>query len=389
MAASKSPRKLIVLCDGTGNQIDSRQSNVLRLYRMLKKNAAQRVFYDPGIGSISSTEDWTRWKANTESVLALITGYGLDRNVLNAYEFLRREYLRGDEIYLFGYSRGAYTVRVLAGFINAVGILHKDQQHLLNYAFRAYKQISEGGQFDTIRQFERILRPHRPPIRFMGLWDTVSSVIIPRSDRLYLPARRQLAYTERNPSVETVCHAFAIDEQRRMFRPYLWREGQDYWGGPFKPKDPERIKAQQLAEVWFPGVHSDVGGGYVDEESGLSLLSLRWMTEQLGDLVGINAASRKMIFGGNGEAAQTEADATAMMHDSMSLPWSVLEYLPKSVKYREQSHLRALLGCYVPAREARYIPGHADLHWSVRARMNLLPDYRPVNLPGYNGADAL
>ncbi len=376
MPIRKTPRKLVILCDGTGNQIDSRQSNVLRLYKLLKKNKDQRVFYDPGIGAISSTEDWARWKANTESVLSLVTGYGLDRNVLTAYQFLSKAYVSGDEIYMFGYSRGAYTVRVLAGFINAVGILHPDQQHLTEYAFKAYKQISEDGQFDSVRQFERILRPQRPVIRFLGLWDTVSSILVPRSDRFYLPARRQLAYTERNPSVQTVCHAVAIDEQRRMFRPYLWREGEEFWSGPFRPKDPDKISAQELKQVWFPGVHSDVGGGYPDDESGLSLLSLEWMIEQLADHLAVNQhAVRKIV---------TASDPAAIMHDSMSLPWAMLEYLPKSVRNREQSHLRSILGCYVPARELRRLPPDAELHWSVEERIKAIAHYRPKNLTGYN-----
>lgn len=377
MPIRKTPRKLVILCDGTGNQIDSRQSNVLRLYKLLTKNKDQRVFYDPGIGTISSTEDWARWKANTESVLSLVTGFGLDRNVLAAYEFLSKTYSSGDEIYLFGYSRGAYTVRVLAGFINAIGILHPDQQHLTEYAFRAYKQISEDGQFDIVRQFERILRPQRPAIRFLGLWDTVSSVLVPRSDRFYLPARRQLAYTERNPSVQTVCHAVAIDEQRRMFRPYLWREREEFWGGPFKPKDPYKITPQELKQVWFPGVHSDVGGGYPDEESGLSLLSLQWMSEQLSGHLAINAQALAKV-------SNAGADPAASMHDSMSLPWAMLEYLPKSVRNREQSQLRSILGCYVPARELRRLPTDAELHWSVAARIKACADYRPANLAGYN-----
>ena len=379
VAAKRTPRKLVVLCDGTGNQIDSSQSNVLRLYRVLSKSAGQRVFYDPGIGTAGSSEDWVRWKSNTERVLGLATGYGLDENVLNAYRFLLREYRPGDELYFFGFSRGAYTVRVLAGFINAIGLLHSDQQHLLSYAYNAYKRISDKNSFDDVRQFERILRPHRPTIRFLGLWDTVSTILVPRKDRFYLPATRQLAYTERNPSVQQVCHALAIDERRRMFRPYLWKQEQEYWGGPFPTKNKEQVTAQQVQQVWFPGVHSDIGGGYTEQESGLAKLSLVWMVEQLGDLLGFSQRGLNQHAHGKGKGF-IEPSALADIHNSMNKGWSALEYLPKASRHREDATRRTLLGWYLPGNEPRLLPSDAQLHSSVGQRMRECSRYRPANV---------
>lgn len=379
MSTPRRPRRLVILCDGTGNQIASAQSNVLRLYQVLKKSTQQRVYYDPGIGTVDSSEDWIRWKANTERVLGLVTGYGLDTNVLNAYQFLLSEYKASDELYFFGFSRGAYTVRVLAGFINAIGLLHTDQQHLQRYAFGAYKRISEDGRFDNVRLFERILRPRRPPIKFLGLWDSVSTILVPRSDRLYLPARRQLAYTARNPSVEIVCHALAVDERRRMFRPYLWSDGQEYWGGPFKPKDSAAITAQKTSQVWFPGVHSDVGGGYPEQESGLAKLSLQWMVEQLNGLLEINQATFNRIVLGESKT-HVAPDAMAPMHNSMNRGWHALEYLPKMAKHKEFQKGREPLGCYLPLAEPRCIPAHTELHKSVRIRMVENESYRPENV---------
>lgn len=376
-----------MLCDGTGNQIDSSPSNVLRLYRVLNKNAQQRVYYDPGVGTVGASEDWVRWKSNTERVLGLATGYGLDNNVLNAYRFILREYKRGDELYFFGFSRGAYTVRVLAGFINALGLLHSDQQHLLSYAFNAYKQISEDGQFAHVRQFERILRPHRPAIRFLGLWDTVSSILVPRKDRFYWPATRQLAYTERNPSVQQVRHALAIDERRRMFRPYLWRQNQAYWGGPFAPRGKQPAPAQDVQQLWFAGVHSDIGGGYSEAESGLAKLSLQWMVAEIGELLHFSqTAVSQHVLGavpGNNKgkgAALAAPDALAPMHNSMNRAWAALEYLPKARKHLEHPQRRDLLGLYLPASEPRTLPTGAQLHPSVLQRMAEHSHYAPANV---------
>src|SRR5260370_37148850 len=108
-------KNISLLCDGTGNEIEANLSNVLKLFRILRKNDEQIVFYDPGVGTISSNDPWSRWKSDALGVWGLLTGYGLDENVLDAYHFLVDTYGEGDRIYLFGFSRGAYTVRVLAG----------------------------------------------------------------------------------------------------------------------------------------------------------------------------------------------------------------------------------------------------------------------------------
>ena len=110
-------KNLVVCCDGTGNEIEEHQSNVLKLYRVLKKSAEQRVFYEPGIGTMGADNQWTRLKQGVEKIAGLALGYGLDRDVLNAYEFLAKNYMPGDAIFLFGFSRGAYTARVLAAML--------------------------------------------------------------------------------------------------------------------------------------------------------------------------------------------------------------------------------------------------------------------------------
>ena len=110
-------RNLIVLCDGTNNQVSGNNTNVLKLFRIIDKMSEQRVFYDPGIGTIGNLNAWTVFKQKFWSVIGLMTGYGLDDNILAGYRFLVENWREGDRIFLFGFSRGAYTVRALAGLM--------------------------------------------------------------------------------------------------------------------------------------------------------------------------------------------------------------------------------------------------------------------------------
>ena len=123
-------RKLVVLLDGTGNEIKSNLSNVLKFYMCLRKDDLQRVYYDPGVGTIGTPGWWDQLKVKIQGLLGLALGYGLDENVLDAYSWLARNWEPGDEIYLHGFSRGAYTARVLAGFIHMCGLLRPDQLDL-------------------------------------------------------------------------------------------------------------------------------------------------------------------------------------------------------------------------------------------------------------------
>jgi len=374
-------RNLVICCDGTGNEINDRHSNVLKLYRVLARTDEQRVFYDPGVGTLAALNDWARFRQNTEKVAGLALGYGLDQNVLDAYRFLVENYEDGDRIFMYGFSRGAYTIRVLAGFINVIGLLSPEQIHLCRHALVAYKQISDRDSFDRTRVYERVLRPTRPPIRFLGLWDTVSSIIVPRRDRLYLPSLHKLAYTARNPSVQTVRHALAIDERRRMFRPYLWNEGDEYWGGPFRSNNPV---AQDVQQVWFAGVHSDIGGGYPEKQSGLSKISLKWMIDESPKELKVVTSSMNQIVGGqkrkgsSHEYAKPESDA--QIHDSMNLGWMPLEWLPKRARPDRWKGRKSILGFYLPRSEPRTLPENANVHPSVEERISEVAGYEPANV---------
>ena len=378
-------RNLIVCCDGTGNEIKENQSNVLKLYRLVKKNADQIAFYDPGVGTISDSSPWDRFKNKAKGVFGLATGYGLDKNVLEAYRFLARNYQDGDKIYLFGFSRGAYTVRVLAGFLNMVGLLDTNNENLFGYALTAYKQASAKNNFSIAWRVQRIMQSRPVTIHFMGCWDTVSSVIVPRPDRWYLPSLEKLPYTITNPCVKTFRHAMAIDERRRMFRLLAWKKSQPFKPTPFAGED--HIKDQDIKQVWFAGVHSDIGGGYPEKESGAAKIPLKWMMAEAEDS-GLRFRERmrkKIVDGQNieGESIRyTAPDPNADLHDSMNWAWRVLEWLPKSARLKEWKSRKTVAGMYLPRSEPRILGETPLIHESVRQRSTYCSTtpYAPVNL---------
>ena len=291
-------RNIIICCDGTGNEISENISNVLKLYRCLRKTEKtqprQLVFYDPGVGTLERPDPWHKLKQDFNAILGLATGYGLDDNVLATYAFLVHTYQAGDQIYLFGFSRGAYTVRVLAGLIHKVGLITPEQVNLAGSGLIAYKQFSSDeapklraslksltdvataedaapqSAFDNAAQFARITSTRWPTIRFVGVWDTVASVIVPRADRFYLPSLEELAFTIVNPSVQTFRQAISIDERRCMFRLKKWYAPQTFKHNRFNDAHAE---PQDILQVWFAGVHADIGGGYPEKESGLVEIS--------------------------------------------------------------------------------------------------------------------
>lgn len=397
-------KNIVICCDGTGNEIGETMSNVLKLFRILTKSAKQRVYYNPGVGTIGQQNAWQRFKQQTRGVFGLATGYGLDDDVLAAYRFLCANYESGDKIYLFGFSRGAYTIRVLAGFINVIGLLRSDQLNLAPYAFSAYKNsssresiigpngdASDDAQSDVSSpavdpalaaawHFSRVAGGYAVPIEFIGVWDTVASIIVPRWERLSL-GLQALRYTRTNPRVKTFRQAIAIDERRRMFRLNSWTSPQMFRPNPF---DANSEIAQDIRQVWFAGVHADVGGGYREIESGLSKFPLLWMIEQ-GAAAGViinRAMVNHLVLGRPRKGSNhvyVPPSATGVLHDSMTLAWRLLEYWPKNARWREWPLRSVFAGLYFPQAEPRVIPDGALIHRSVLERRRLMPNYRPEN----------
>jgi uncharacterized protein (DUF2235 family) len=381
-------RTILILCDGTSNQISGHRSNILRLYGTLTKSPDQLVYYDPGVGTFEAGNAWSEIYRKIHVVWGMATGWGIDRNVLETYEFLVQnltgvpdEKLPEVNLVFAGFSRGAYTVRVLAGFLTAFGLLRPENLNLLPSAYQAYKRLGRaiGGPFEGTRAafeglafFRRMTQPRALPVAALALFDTVSSVVEPNGFRLVL---RKHAYTASNPGVRAVRHAVAIDERRRHYRPRLWDKGD--FRPPAAPRQPQDVK-----EVWFVGAHGDVGGGYSETESGLAKIPLHWMIEELKGLgVAFDQPLVNQLVLGRGKKKYAAPDPIAQCHDEMRGVFRLLEYLPQKVAPKEPVTLRLAFGIAIPKPAPRTIPRHAVIHHSAEDRANQLPDYRPENLP--------
>ena len=389
------PKNIIILCDGTSNEISEDRTNILRLFGALTRDNKQIVFYDPGVGTFGAANAWSYYYRKFHEIWGLATGWGLDKNVKDCYRFLVEHYDDGtrqkgpkaepDRIYIFGFSRGAYTARVLAGFIHAIGLIRPININLLDYAYRAYKGVSDDRRktsnsddvFAEVRLYERILAPRRPAIRCLGLFDTVSSVI---EWGRFGPRLRSHAYTKTNQSVESVRHAVAIDERRTMFQPQLWPAGKDYWGGPFRSKEPA---PQDVKEIWFSGVHGDVGGGYPEKVSGLAKIPLAWMIDETKKL-GLSYKTRTIndiVLGKNKAKDHVKPDPLSAPNRSMNFAWRIIELLPRRVPKSRETKRPSLFGWYFPMSERRWIPDSACVHKSVFERRGTSNDYQQPNIP--------
>ncbi|RWX78590.1 DUF2235 domain-containing protein [Neorhizobium lilium] len=380
-------KNIVILFDGTSNEIATDRTNILRLFGTLEHSDRQLVYYDPGVGTFGADESWSSLARDSAEIWGLATGWGLDHNVKEAYRFLVENYEAGavdsdnqdrDRIYIFGFSRGAYTARVLAGFIHAFGLTKPQYLNLLDYAYRAYKALpskGKGSAVEKMRLYDKTLDNDRPSIKLLGLFDTVASVIEPGHGRLQMKTHR---YTHENPSVEWVRHAIGIDERRTMFRPELWAPGQLYQGAPDTPQTPQNFR-----EVWFAGVHGDVGGGYPERESPQIKIPLDWMIRETGPtgLLYRQNVINKIVLGQDPASPEyVRLDPVWPLHDSMRKAWPLLEWVPRRVPETSWRRRNSLKGHYIPMRDPRLIPPNALIHDSVRERLGT-GSYNPPNLP--------
>ena len=353
-------RNLVVCCDGTGNKYGDCNSNVVKLYGVLVDDERQRCYYHPGVGTEGSPTSHNKLDELWSTLMGLAFGAGLLRYVGDAYRFLMNEYREGDRIYLFGFSRGAYTVRALSGMLSMYGLLHSGNDGLIPYIIRLFarKTRSANGMqqvFDIASGFKKTFsRDVR--IHMVGVWDTVSSVGI-IWDPLKLP------YTARNPSMDHGRHAVSIDERRCFFRNNLW-------GVPYS--------GQSIKQVWFPGVHSDVGGSYPQVQSGLSQAALQWMLCEampLGLLIDPQKANKAL--GRVPPPPPVAPDPAQRIHDSLEGAWWLLEVLP----HRYYDFATQKLKWKIPLGMSRQIPPGSIFHESVPKKIAVDPTYRPQNLP--------
>lgn len=354
------PKNIVICCDGTGNEFGTRNSNVVKLFQVLRRDPSDQVaYYDPGVGTMAAPEaiskaaKWVTWR------FGLAFGYGLTRNVCEAYAYLMDHYLAGDRVFVFGFSRGAYTVRVLAAMLHKVGLLERGADNQIPYAFRIFRGKTN---FEVAGGYKKTFcRPC--PVHFAGVWDTVSTV-----GWVYNPVT--FPFTAHNPSIGAFRHAISIDERRTHFRTNLFHPTGD----------------QDCKQVWFAGVHSDVGGGYPEAESGLAKITLSWMVrEAVAHGLIIDEERYREVVLGIGNDRYVAPNPGAMQHDELSkFGWRIIEHLPRRYidVHTEPPSAKwswaPLSGFYRP----RPIAEGSCLHESVIKRKELKPDYRPGNLPG-------
>ncbi|MCY0096121.1 DUF2235 domain-containing protein [Hoeflea ulvae] len=393
-------KNIVILLDGTSNQISGDRTNVLRLYGSLERSQQQLVFYQPGVGTFGLSGWWQWFKSKTRIVLGLATGAGIDDNVMQAYEFLVRNFDYGDRIYIFGFSRGAYTARLLAGFLRIFGLVRPEQLQLVRYAWRAYGRLGQPGSKDfaaEISHFQKVLGGAGIRIAFLGLWDTVASVFDSKSGFPWLTTT-QKAYTNRNDRVKVVRHAVAIDERRTYFQPSLWEPDQDYEEWSHSTRSYEKT-AQDFEEVWFTGCHGDVGGGHPDDRSGLAKIPLEWLYREAcaHGVLGNEEVFRLLTHGtpiGDAAAADLARDEAEKRHkryigpdplaeinNSMNAGWAFVEFLPRKVPKTSFWRQLQIGRVYFPVFDLRRIPEGAKLHEAVITRLRDRSDYKPRNLP--------
>ncbi len=326
---------IIVCADGTWNRPEEdaekdHATNVLKIARAITPHAqgvVQHVFYDWGLGSYHS------------SVSAGITGKGIHKNILDGYRYIVQNYAPDTKIYLFGFSRGAYTVRALCGLINNCGIVKRPDAKLIESAWSIYKSNKKkhAPEGEDAIQFRQQHCHQSRNVHFIGVWDTVGALGIPWSLMGLLDSKDEFYDTKMGSNVRITRHALAIDEQREDFEPTVWQP---------RPK-------VDLKQVWFAGVHSDVGGSYgPDKKTGtcVSDTALLWMLDEAAH------AGLKL-----------EPHIRANLTDGTLAP---LHTSRKHVfRFKEPLHRKlAIKG--VPTK----------IHPSVKARYETGPDYRPPKL---------
>ncbi len=327
-----------MLADGTG-QLGGRKANtnVYKLFNLLENRTSRQIaFYDPGLGT-----DWRKITGN-------ISGRGFSKNMLDCYRFLFDNFEADDKIFLFGFSRGAATVRSLSGFLHLFGILPKCRQDLIRKAFRIYKIRDAEKRQEKAGELVERNSTMWCRVRFLGVWDTVAALGFPFKWASYFLDRfvpHRFHNFKLSSCVDYARHALAIDDERKTFHPTLWERLKD-------GDAPDRLK-----QVWFSGVHTDVGGGYAEEE--LSNISLCWMIKEAtekGLLLYEDsehfARYRNCVADPNGTMHNEQLGFPGSLFRRLQRSWDAERYgepcIHASVLKRTKNHLNADDPAYTP-----------------------------------------
>jgi len=382
------PRTLVLCFDGTSDEYDATNTNVVKLYSVLRKDSVkdQLCYYQAGIGTYFApgvVSPAFRWAAK---LLDEAIAWYLYQHVIGGYKFLMQNYDLGDKVCIFGFSRGAYTARALAGMLHKVGLLSKDNVEQVPFAYKLYKSSSKSNE--TLAQGFKETFCRVVPIDFVGVWDTVASVGVIMG--------RSLPFVGVNTTIRVFRQALSLDEHRTRFRPSLYqttppgRSSQPSQLDAIRPGTDELFNTD-VKEVWFAGCHSDIGGGVAlnTAEHALSNIPLRWMIEQIVRsechiLFDFEAFDRWHIprtigqheypSGPTGENRPGgdigRQDAVQKITDRLKTTplWWILEILP--LKYMYQKDGRWVTTWWPHFGRGRWVPPNPLFHTSVEIRID-------------------
>lgn len=364
-------KRLAIFFDGTWNDPVS-ETNVYKLYSSVSKQAPDGVQqipkYDPGVGT-----------PTFQKILGGTVGLGLSKNVKDAYSWLLQNYADKDEVYVFGFSRGAYTARSLGGLIAGCGLALPGAPFGIHYLYERYQlrkekaepiyrltYLRESGERKLTAEEETLLKYSKPiHIRMMGVWDTVGALGVPWTG---MPLVGRDRYYFHNPNLSVIYdHAFqalAVDEQRGAFKPTLWTlyapEHQD-GKEPTAPKMPSLDKVEQR---WFIGAHANVGGGYPNDP--LSRLPLAWMQSKAAGL-GLHFSSAVVLT--NDEHLTRPEDSYAKFMFYLYRPLTLWQRYDRPIGTRAN---RVKGGLSFPVNE--WIDASVFRRWAAKS------DYRPPKI---------
>jgi uncharacterized protein (DUF2235 family) len=341
-------KRIVICADGTWSRPEENLSkdfptNVLKVARAIapvaENGVEQVVFYDWGLGSYH------------DEFTAGAFGKGINKNIQDCYRFIVQNYKIGDELYFFGFSRGAFTVRSLSGFINNCGILRQANAKLISRAFDIYKDVdikpsddfsknwrnrySIRARLDRLSVEERknYTSEGHPKVRFVGVWDTVGALGVPLSVLSFLNREHMFHDNKIGPNIRVARHALAIDEKRDDFKPTIWiqRETVD------------------LNQVWFVGCHSDVGGGNEPDtdDTLLSDIPLKWIAHE--------ALNQGLTFSGHLHS-RLKPKVTSRLNESYKGKWKLA------------------------GKHVRTVTSYLKIHQSVKDRWDADNTYRPKKL---------
>ncbi len=345
-------KNIVICCDGTGNDFDEPEtdSNVVKLYNTLLISTAQIAYYHPGVGTLGSpnaigplTKKWSQLKG-------LAFGTGLLENVGDAYRYLMNTYKDGDRIFLFGFSRGSYTARAVGSLLHVYGLLEPGNEQLIPYILRLYAKMTKSpmGQETTFKAEDafKYAFSREVEVHFCGVWDTVGSYG-------WINDPIELRFNGQNPIIRVGRHAVSIHERRCCYQDNLW--------GPSLPAT-NGYAGQDIRQVWFTGVHSDIGGSYVEKTAGLSKIAFEWMlVEAVKQGLLVDSRRADVVLGRETPPTflpqYVPPDPHGILHKSVYGRWWLLEYFPRRKN-----------GCWGLPRGkwVRTIPENSWIHETVK-----------------------